>query len=132
MLSAENSKKLPLIEPRLSAKTMGNPDIFPFICIPFIYSCDDALELTILTFLLLMLTPLLTSWSVQIIRKSYLCSYHCVSSCLNKLDLLKIIIIYYNARCDNLLLHGDIAENPGPPLSYMHWNVNSLSADHFA
>ena len=124
-------KKAPFVEPRLSAKTMGNPDIFPFICIPFISTCNDALELTLLTFLLLMLTPLLASWSVQSIRKSVFVLKFLASS-LNKFDLLKIIIIYYNARCDNLLLHGDIAENPGPPLSYMHWNVNSLSADHFA
>ena len=75
----------------------------------------DALELTILTFLLLMLTPLLASWSVQSIRKSVFV-FKFLASSLNKVDLLKIIIIYYNARCDNLLLHGDIAENPGPSL----------------
>jgi hypothetical protein len=49
------------------------------------------------------------------------------------MNLLPILMIYYSANCDRLLLSGDIESNPGPtPLSYMHWNVNSLSADRFA
>ena len=53
--------------------------------------------------------------------------------CPAKKDCLTILLIYYNAHCDRLLLHGDVERNPGPlPLSYIHWNVNSLSADKFA
>ncbi len=128
MLFAENSIKLPLSN---HAKFQGNPDIFLFLCTPFMPSCNDVLELAILTLLLLIITPLFASWSVQILRKSAF-AFTFLASCLSKIDLLGIIIIYYNARCDDLLLHGDIEKNPGPPLSYMHWNVNSLTADQFA
>ena len=124
--------KTPFIEPRLRAKFHGNPDVFLFLCTPFIPTCDDALELTIFTFLLLIITPLFASWSVQILTNSTNAFYY-LASCLDKMNLLAIFLIYYNARCDTLLLHGDISSNPGPPLlSYMHWNVNSLSADEFA
>jgi len=123
--------KVPFIEPRLRAKVQGNPDIFLFLCTPFLPSCNDPLEVTLLTLLLLMTIPLVASWSVQLIRKSVF-AFRILASCLSKIDILGIIVIYYNAQCDNLLLHGDIHSNPGPPLSYMHWNVNSLTADQFA
>ena len=125
-----NFTKAPFIEPRLSA-SRGNPEVFLFLSIPFLPTCNDPLEITLLVLLLLIATPLVASWSVQVIRRSALI-FKILASCLRKIDLLGIIIIYYNAQCDNLLLHGDIHANPGPPLSYMHWNVNSLTADQFA
>ena len=127
---ARKFNKKPFLEPRLQAKPQGNPDILLFLCTPFIPTCRDPIELTMLTLLLLICTPLLASWSLWTLRNSprmirYL-------PCPDKKDCLTILMIYYNAHCDRLLLHGDVERNPGPPLSYIHWNINSLSADKFA
>ena len=110
-----NFTNAPFIEPRLSA-SQGNPEVFLFLCTPFLPTCNDPLEITLLVLLLLIATPLVASWSVQVIRRSALI-FKILASCIRKIDLLGIIIIYYNAQCDNLLLHGDILANPGPPLS---------------
>jgi hypothetical protein len=96
-----NFTKAPFIEPRLSA-SQGNPEVFMFLCTPFLLTCNDPLGITFLTLLLLIVIPLVASWSVQLIRRSALV-FKSLASCLRKIDLLGIIIIYYNAQCDNLL-----------------------------
>ena len=54
----------PFHNPCFKAKVLGSPDAFLFLCMPFLPTCNDPLELTILTFLLLLITPLMVSWSV--------------------------------------------------------------------
>ena len=62
--TAHSFNRKPFLNPRFKAKVLGSPDAFLFLCIPFLPTCNDPLELTILTFLLLLITPLLVSWSV--------------------------------------------------------------------
>ncbi len=108
---ASKFNKKPFLEPRL--KPQGNPDILFLLSTPFILTCSNPIELTMLTLLFLICTPLLASWSLWTLRNSSRVIRYL--PCPDKMDCLTILMIYYNAHCDRLLLHGDVERNPGPP-----------------
>ena len=85
----------------------------------------DASRLTS-TLLLCTIAPLIVTPAAHRTKVHYLRSY--------LVTLLSCIFtVYYKAASDRILCAGDIESNPGPsPLSYIHWNVNSLRADRFA
>ena len=49
--------KRPFRDPRFQVKPQGNPDILFLLCIPFIPTCSDPIELTMLTFFITNLYP---------------------------------------------------------------------------
>ena len=76
--TAKKFNKKPFLESGLKANLLG-PEFFLFLCTLFLPSCNDPIELSILTLLLLVITPLLVSWSVFIL--------HCLFRVLYNLTL---------------------------------------------
>ena len=66
--TAHSLNRKHFLNPCFKAKVLGSPDVFLFFCTPFIPTCNDPIELTILTFLLLVITPLMVSWSIVILK----------------------------------------------------------------
>ena len=57
--------KKPFVEPQFTANPIHIPEIVLLTCIPFTPTCNDPLELAILTLIVLVCTPILVSWFVS-------------------------------------------------------------------
>ena len=60
-------------------------------------------------------------------------TFYYIVALLNHFDKLDLFIEFYYYKMIDLLTHGDIETNPGPPslFRFMHWNCNSIPAHEF-